>query len=662
MTHQFLASLCSFLCLTFAIPAFGQIQRFDLQKTRADLLYLKENPPIKKIELQGEFQNARQEKLYRFFKEEIEPQLESQNRWAYKYYALKLLMDSGSYDSPQELKAWQAELLEATSKLNQMDVSPEWKKTLRLGHQLAEGLTGDLPELVQTLYGVQEQDAFSESMTPKMDELDRLENEFDVAINQAPSNAILSDYIKELRAVVLARRSGEMSFDEASKRLRANSDKGGYTAIAFEAIQKYPDHLNRAAVLRSELAKSKGYKTWAEYRLANDMGYSEEYRGVQKQREFLLKVIKTLAGPVKQTIDKRIQDLNIPVSDVYEDNVALVLPHNLNYLAAYFPPETITDKWLETMIESGFGERALSQILVDDEVRNQKNSTGAYMMGVTAPYVAVSVLSANTLNFENPDRNSDLWKPGFAYILQSYKAGGVGDMETMFHEGGHALEKSLKFKVKSNPEAYAYVETPSMTMEHFMLDPVVLLNKATPIDGKLPTLEEIQEVLLNNKTVIARGLLSSASMSLFDIDLWNYDYSKPGALTFLERVEQLHARGEKQTLSRGSWAKKYPDFYNLLATSHFYSGAVRNIGYVFAEMSSMQMANFLSDELEKTTGRRSWYKQPSLAGLFANNFFAEGWKYPFPQNIEKITGKKYEPELILQGLLDDLSQCADLLK
>ncbi len=72
------------------------------------------------------------------------------------------------------------------------------------------------------------------------------------------------------------------------------------------------------------------------------------------------------------------------------------------------------------------------------------------------------------------------------------------------------------------------------------------------------------------------------------------------------------------------------------------------------------MAQYLSRELEKRTGRANWYKQPGLAELITNTWYKEAWKMPFPDNIEKITGQKFETKNILADLTRGLS-CEDLL-
>ena len=157
-----------------------------------------------------------------------------------------------------------------------------------------------------------------------------------------------------------------------------------------------------------------------------------------------------------------------------------------------------------------------------------------------------------------------------------------------------------------------------------------------------------------------------AQTALFDTELWAYDYSQPQAQTFLERIEQL----TKETDLLG---KQFPDvetatplFYHNVSTTHYTSGNVRQIGYVYAEIASIMMAEHFSNRLETLTGRRSWHKQPLLAGLFEKELYSEGWKLPFPKNIEKITGRPYDVNQVVAELKSELGlaegACESILK
>lgn len=654
----FVAALSFFSCA----PVLAQIQRYDAEVTRELLLSLPEKHTPTPIQLKGDFKSAKAKAFVEYYLKEIRPVLDSIHKPLLTYKAHKLLLDSGSYVSDAEKDQWLSELEKAEDFLNQLDVDPAWTAKLRRWSQLSRGLKGDLPEVARRGYREREMYSFAPELKGKLDEIAQLDREFDVAINEAPANQHLAQFQKERADAARLFKDGKLSYAEAKRIIDHNVYNYGFRFVAYEALQVHPNHLNRIAVLRSELAKSKGFKTWAALQLFGDEGYSKTYRGVETQRQFLLNLIEKLAPVVSEVISARIQELGLQESDVKHEHVGVVLPQGVGQLRLHYPADDLTEIWLESMKESGFSDQFLAQILVDDKQRPKKNATGAYMFAAVSPGVDIEVLNLETLNFVSPKKNSKSWLPGLIYILQSYKIGGTGDLETMFHEGGHALEKTAKYKNKSTPEAYAYVETPSMTMEHFLQDPIFLEAKARLVEGKKPDLAEFQRLVKNSKIAAAFGFLHLASGSLFDIDLWDYDYSAPGAKTFMERVQELNAHNDLLTLSRESAESKVPAYFGLLATSHYTSGQVRNIGYVFAEMSSQQMANFISDTLEKRTGRRSWLKQSSLAKIFNDRFFAEGWKKPFPENIESITGRKYDPVKILDSMLAEIQDCHQVLK
>lgn len=666
--QKVVVQILGLLLLLTSLSAQAQIQRYDKKETRARLMAFAADTRIPQVKLKGKFKSAQEKAFVEFWLNEILPVENSTVPHVRHYIAYSLLMRSGSQNSEAEFKEWEAGLLEAMSFFNELEVSEEWTQKLKQWSELAQDLKGDLPEEARRTYRDRVMYSFEPAMKPKLDEIARLETEYETATDQVPANNHLKKAETGNGEATRLFKMGEKTFEEAAGTLTHNYKNYGDRFVGFEANQKYPDHLNTMAILRSELARSKGFKTWAEFQLSGDEGYSEAYRGVEKQREFLLGLIKALAPPLHKFVDSRIAELGLQQNQVKGEHLGLVFPQGLGHTRLYFPPEKLTEIWLTSMIESGFSSKTLGQILVDDTQRPNKNATGAFNRTAQPGYLDTEILTLNNLSLVTPKRSSPAWNPGFTYILQSYMSGGIHDLSTMFHEGGHALERTSKFKNKSRPESYAYVETPSTTMELFLRDIEVLYDKAVPIDGQKPSKEEFARLIKNTKIAEAYGLLGSATISLFDVDLWNYDYSAPGAKTFMERVEELNLEGDRLMMSRARSPSEVPHYYSSVSTSHFTSGEVRNPGYVFAEMSSIQMADFVYDELEKTTGRRTWLKQPTLAGIFQDRFFSQGWKRPFPENIESITGRKYNPAKILESILKDIdtapkaSSCNEALK
>jgi hypothetical protein len=48
-----------------------------------------------------------------------------------------------------------------------------------------------------------------------------------------------------------------------------------------------------------------------------------------------------------------------------------------------------------------------------------------------------------------------------------------------------------------------------------------------------------------------------------------------------------------------------------------------------------------------------------FAQIYAEKFVSQGWKSTFPSNIEKITGRKFDPEAFVAALARDLEPAAN---
>ena len=139
------------------------------------------------------------------------------------------------------------------------------------------------------------------------------------------------------------------------------------------------------------------------------------------------------------------------------------------------------------------------------------------------------------------------------------------------------------------------------------------------------------------------------------MDLWDYDYTAPGAKTYIERAREVFEDIEARTGQLPLLQTSVPAFYGNMSTTHFTSGNVRNIGYSYASLGSEMMAQYISRELKKRTGRESWYRQPGLAALITDTWYKVAWKEPFPTNIEKVTGEKFDMKRILGELTRELN-------
>ncbi len=118
-------------------------------------------------------------------------------------------------------------------------------------------------------------------------------------------------------------------------------------------------------------------------------------------------------------------------------------------------------------------------------------------------------------------------------------------------------------------EGYGYVEVPSMTAEYFLRDVDMLLAYATPKDGHLPTREQLATWIVNHEINQGVSLLARAGSALYDIELWDYDYTAPGAKTYIQRAEEVFHAIDLRTNQPQSIEASAPTFYANMATTHF---------------------------------------------------------------------------------------------
>lgn len=368
-----------------------------------------------------------------------------------------------------------------------------------------------------------------------MDAIALLEREYLDTVRTSDAAKKLRDFTTQVTETRRAFKTGTITFEEGRKKIAEIYNTMGSHFVGAEAAAKKGENLNQIAILRTKLAKFKGFPTHADYMLEmNGQGYAPEYRGSANQRKFLKDYLTALMPLQKAFIDQRLKALGLAdkAGEMRMQDIGFLTPPGLEMLQPYFPNEKISEMWGKTLLESGFTKDQLSQILLDDQFRDQKNKTEAYLSGVLGPYNEFERIDAATLNFLPMVRTKPDLKPGLVYILQSYKGSGINDLRTAFHEGGHATEKLLKYKDIPTDEAYGYVEVPSLTSEFFTRDPEVLAALAVEANGKKPTMDEIVEALNNYEKVDLINEVYGISSSLFDLELWSIDYTAPGAPTF----------------------------------------------------------------------------------------------------------------------------------
>ena len=644
-----------------SLSAQAQVQRYNKERVRAQMLALIEKSPETTLVTVGAGETHQARLFVAYYVNHIAPyefKLESTYRRAMAY---RLLLDSASYNSQTEKEQFEKDQQKAFGALNGFNTDSQITEMYERWARMAQGLSGELPDLARANVDERRLESFDESMRPVLDEYAKLSSVYSRAINDSPFSAALVEYQEKRTEAASLYKNGELSLQEAALRTHEFYQAGGAHRVGYQAVRETGETLNRAAVLRSQLARSKGFPTWAAYKMTeNGMGYEPRFRGPQAHRELLTKLLNGLKPLRLKLIADRARELGIENRpDLLREEYLDILNYpSLLQLQPYLAPEHVTTAWENILLESGFSRDQLSQIVVDDSFRQAKFATGAYNMSILNPYVTQKTINLDTLSFEPIPKTSPLWQPGLSYILQTWKAGGWSDLKTAAHEGGHATEKSGKWKLGQSPESYGWVEVPSMTSERFANDPQILYRHVIPVNGQRPSLVQIQEWAdgTAKNDVIATSRL--ANRALFDIDLWDYDYSAPGAQTYLERVEQVSKRVDEMTGMLPNIDSEIPAWYSLLHTGHFVSGNVRYSGYVFAEIGSRLMMEFISDEVEKESGRRDWYRQEGLGEIFNDLIYANGWRGLYPEIVERISGRKFEPEALVNDCARALGEVA----
>lgn len=646
------------LIMFVSISVEAQVQRYSLPTVSRKLLKIKEGLPAQNLSIEGSPTSPEAAALIRHYKDVIYPQLLHMQDVYQKYSALHVLIDSASYTSKRQLKRWKEDFNQIMNEVSAIEVDSRFMEDVIRWKDLARNLQGDLPDYARNFAEAFELQHFSEDMRPLLTEVMQIHNALEGKRRTSPAARSIKAYRSSLIEIPRLFKEGKISFQEAADQIeKVHREIGGDRLLGYQAVNSMRDEFNRMAVLRTKLAQSKGFRTWADYQLeASGVGYLPEYRGTANQRAFLEKWIDQMKPIFADFVKRRSSELGLDPTQLRHQHLSLLTPPDLSTLQPYLPASNLTDIWETAMLESGFPAETLSQIIVDDRARKGKNPSGAYLSPIVMPEPSTLILDAATLNF----KASDL-KPGLMYVLQTYRGSGHRDLLTAFHEGmGHALEYLLKGKEVLIEEPYGYVEVPSMTAEHFTLDPEFLFANLVPVNGHKPSLDEIRRLAKNSQISSIVRFISLPTQALFDTEIWDYDYTAPNAKTYTERIGEVTSAIDERLGALPSFDLEIPSWWTYMSTSHFTSGAVRNIGYSYAFIASEMMAQYISEELQHQTGRSSWFQQPGLANLIINQFYKQGWKLPFPSSIEQITGRPYD----VQTVIDDFKrkmECEDLL-
>ena len=557
--------------------------------------------------------------------------------------------DRALYADEAEKKAWNQEMIELSEASSKISTSESYRDLIRRLGEAAEGLTGDLPELARRMLRQQERSGFDTEQLPTLNRLGKIMNEVKQIANESPISKHLATTARESDAIEKKFRAGEISFTDAYLALEALRPKGGAAHGQYIA-QTAHDLLNEAAILRTELARAKGYSNWAEFQVGNNSErYAEGYRTTSERITFLRDLLSSTQDTHRAFFEQRIretpgvpEDLKSDLRNFRSSQSGLFSLPTDSLVLEYFPVEKVESFWRQTMLESGFSETALSRITLDSYPREGKQ-THAYMMPARSHQPYVLRVNAETLNVPIPRQVPGAWMPANIQIVQNMRADGPEAYSTAFHEGGHGLDYSHRQDVLGLGQDSSYAETHSMTMENFLLDRDFLLAKARTRDGKPISAELVDLYIANSKLNALSSLRGQSLNSLYDLELWNHAYERGGE-GFVERAMRINAELSETYMfaNSGRMVNGVNSLYSRFSTDHFYGGQVRYIGYVFAEMAAEMSYERLLATLEERTGRRTLLNQPEIAKLLIEGYYKRGFAKEFPIATEEFTLKKFD--------------------
>tara|TARA_B100001248_G_scaffold262455_1_gene258544 strand:- start:4677 stop:6677 length:2001 start_codon:yes stop_codon:yes gene_type:complete len=636
---------------------------FSVPEACARLLAVLDDTRTQELEINpAPKEGSAEEKFLNFYKEKIFPVHQNFRRVGATYSVYHQMIDAGFYESKEQREEWTQKKDEAYNEYISYMTNPQWEADQLKWGDLAEGLSGELAAVARKNKKSLKFEQFSEDMKPLLQEEQTLDNKVDENANESPKKTVFQQNGAKQSQILADYFDGKVSYEEATQ-IYEKLALDGYMSYGRDVFEKSQAELDRIAQIRSELAHSKGFKTYAEMKIAaQSLSHTEEFQSKEKLLQFLTDILndtQPLADRYYQVMARK-KGKNLSEVKPFESSF-LGLPAFL-LMKPYFQKENFTSLWRQTMMESGFPKKVLDQIIVDGFPREKKNSH-AYMNPVLVPYPKILKINGTTLAAEKLSEKS--WSSALIYILQNYDDDGLGDLRTAFHEGGHGLDFSYQRDDLGYSSAYGYAETHSTTMESFIVDKEFLMAHGQTREGKsIP--EDVVDTFIDRSSIgDFLSLRSNVESAIFDILLWDYDYSK-GGKTFSQRALEL-AREMRRKYSPFQWPEEYTQKgfepgHSYFITGHFRSGSVRYFGYVLAEVSAAIMTDSLLDQLEEKTGRRTLYKQPGLAKLLSDGIYKQGFKVPFPKSVEKFAGVKFSPKSFTENLKSRLSRFLDRLE
>ncbi|MCY4645150.1 MAG: M3 family metallopeptidase [Bacteriovoracales bacterium] len=678
-------ALLFFISQTWLFILFANTaDEYPVAQERQKILEIIERLENEKIPLHflGMKNRTDQEKEFlRFYRENIFPiEMTARRQWGI-YSLLQAALDRALYRDEDEKSKWLERLKLIDSEMQTLKTSSLFNQATYAWVGSEHGLRG---ELSRRATGQDQGPERAGSFGPSPYMLKRLE-ELELKINLAANESSVTSNDLQEYANAYDELKGQFLLDsieleDVKRELLRLWPKSSH-AKGHDLLEKAKPLFDEVAVLRTRLAQSKGFETWAQFKLFSSRGgYAEGLKTVSDHVGFMREVLDETLGPAKKFHQHLVDSLGYDPKEVRGVGTELLMAKKgiQPGLANYFLAENANEIWRETMKESGFQDFVLDQIYLDSFPRKNKY-THAYMQSAVRNIPKAIVLDTETFDFKNPPLNGKNYFPGAFFIVQNIMSDGCCDYRTVFHEGGHALDYAHRGSMLEGRNSYAYTETSSMMMERFFEDADYMMKKGRDRKGRSPKREAVIRFLENEALKKSYRTRGQIFLALFDLLIWDEPYFEGGP-SFTDRFLQIHDDLQKKYMIMAPSLPPAlaPDGVRggsrFFFTNHFYGGSVRYYGYIYADMAAQMTANYLWDTLEKRSGRRTFYRQPDLARLLIRGQYRDGFTLPFPTATERLTGKKFVAQNITPAInrpLDDFvkaesqrtaSSCARLLR
>ena len=214
----------------------------------------------------------------------------------------------------------------------------------------------------------------------------------------------------------------------------------------------------------------------------------------------------------------------------------------------------------------------------------------------------------------------------------------LGDVDTLFHEFGHALHFMLTDCVYNSQAGYNvvwdFVETPSQMLENFLFEEKNLKKLAVHYKTKKVLDKEIINKIIKGKNFLNKySYLRQNVMSLFDLDLHSNKFNSKDSAKYYN-----------------SLVKKYFDF-DLPKDAIFSAGFGHLMGYdagYYSYMWALVYADDFYSEFKKVLNNKSELKK--IGEIYRKEILNVGGSRDENMSVKKFLGRDFNNKAFLESL------------